>query len=174
MSGSGTDRKLFKILLSDLKKDSQPDYIKTLLPYRFFTKTDSEIHPINLHDSSNYKEIKEFRLRLIDLAYNIFYSIKTSQKTNQKTVFLAETGNDQVFNREIIKRELIHYGYKVLPDNQLPEEKSVLEKYVLDCLSFSNLAVHIFGSVEGTLVQGTNTSLSDFQNSLGAKYFLIT
>jgi len=170
MSGKKADHRIFKILVSDLKKAAQPEYVRNLLPYRFFTKNDSTVAPVDFTKNTEYNDLREYRLRLVDLAYNISYNIRsTSVKTN-KTVFLAETGADQVFNREIIKRELMHYGYNVLPDNQLPEDKSLLEKYILECLGFSNLAVHIFGSVEGTLVQGTNQSLAEFQNVLGAKY----
>lgn len=171
MGGLSPDKRIFKVLISDINKTNQPEYIRNILPNRFFIKSDAGIIPVDFQKHSEYVEIREFRLRLIDLAYNISYIQRAAGTKSNKTIYLAETGPDQVFNREIIKRELIHYGYNVLPDKLLPEDKEMLEKYVMECLSFSDLAVHIFGSIEGNIVQGTNVSLVEYQNVVGAKYY---
>ncbi|MBN2682426.1 MAG: hypothetical protein JXR58_07945 [Bacteroidales bacterium] len=171
LSGTKSEQRIIKLLISDVRKANQPELIRNLLPYRFFVKNETEICPVNFNNNKGFTELREFRLRLIDMAYNIASTILQSGNKLTKTVFLAETGTDQIFNREIIKRELIHYGYKVLPDNQLPDDKNLLEKYILECLNFSDLAIHIYGSLEGSIIQSINTNIVDFQNNLSAKYF---
>ncbi|MFH2095727.1 MAG: hypothetical protein ABIJ16_08485 [Bacteroidota bacterium] len=170
VSGASHDRRIFKILLSDIKKANQPDYVRNILPYRFYLKSEAGIVPVDFEKHTDYVEIREFRLRLIDLAYSASYIIRAAGMKTNKTIYLAETGPDQVYNREIIKRELIHYGYNVLPDKWLPEDKDMLEKYIMECMGFADIAVHIFGSLEGAVVQGTNTNIVEYQNQIGAKY----
>lgn len=163
--------RVFKLLTGDVIKEKQPSQLQDLLSYNFFETEKQRSIPINFSILDKFDTHKKYWLRLIDLIYNASDLITERNKLlkSKKTVFLAETGRDQQTNREIIKRELLHYGYNVLPDISLPDELERLKSYIQECLKYSEISIHIFGSDEGKLI-GKNDKIVVLQNNIASDF----
>ena len=73
---------------------------------------------------------KTYWMRLVDLAYDIYKVIyynqslahspdskrKSSESMPDECIYLADTGNDLLIQKNIIRRELERHGYRVLPE----------------------------------------------------------
>ena len=96
---------------------------------------------------------RSYWMKLVDMAYDINHILsfhrahkarnETSEVPREKTVYLASTGVDMVIQRDIIKRELIRHGYKVLPQHTLPKEVNALEYMVREDLHKCRLTIHM-------------------------------
>ncbi len=162
--------RLFKILISDIPLADQTDTIKDLVPYLFFEKDKDTNLPVEFSKIRKYQSLKRFWLRLTDLSYNLSFAIKEKQNTisEKEVVFLAETGFDQYTSREVIRRELIHYGYTVLPKKIISSNEEKAKEYIKSCIEKSDLSVHLISSSEGRLIG--NTGIVYLQNNIAAQY----
>jgi len=170
-SVTNSHNKVFKILTSELTKEKHPEQIKELQTYTFYQKDKNNVIPINFSGDDKFETNKKYWLRLIDLLYSATKQLSQTivQKNTMKTVYLAEAGKDQFVNREVLRRELIHFGYKVLPEKELPIQIDKSKSYVTECLKQSDLSVHIFGSDEGRALDDNNKMLA-FQNKISSKF----
>lgn len=126
---------------------------------------------------------RSYWMKLVDMAYDInqvLNAIKkpetiTESKTlesfpRDKTVYLASTGVDMVIQRDVIKRELIRHGYRVLPNHTLPKEAKVLEHRVKEDLAKCRLSIHLVGEDYGYRPKGSELSVVDIQNRVASKH----
>ena len=119
-------------------------------------------------------------MKLVDMVYDIDHVLNAGDQTDkgnsynaiprQKTVYLASTGIDIVIQRDIIKRELIRHGYKVLPDHSLPKEPKKLDKMVRDDLKKCRLSIHMIGEDYGYRPKGAELSIVDIQNKIASDH----
>ena len=120
--------------------------------------------------------------KLDDLAYDIKQLIETLRhsagpasapastpvSTSAATIYLAETTSDLTEQRDKIKRELQQHGHIVLPDKGLPLVGQAFKQEVTDCLSRSQLSVHLIGEHYGIIPEGESRSVIELQNELAA------
>ena len=118
-------------------------------------------------------------MKLVDMAYDINQIMSTkSRKTDigqneigrDKTVYLASSGVDMVIQRDIVKRELIRHGYRVLPQKSLPKEVKALEEMIKEDLHKCCLSIHLVGEDYGYKPKGSEISVVDIQNRIASNH----
>jgi hypothetical protein len=68
--------------------------------------------------------------------------------------------------REILQREFEDRGYRVLPEQELPEDAESYAKVVQDGLKSANLSVHLIGARYGSIPEGADKSGVELQTDL--------
>jgi hypothetical protein len=117
---------------------------------------------------------KGFWEKLSDLVYDVKFINSDLAKSNSRdrTIFLAEVSDDQIKNREKIKRELLLLGYRVLPICPLPRKVEDFENTVISLLYESILSVNILGELYGETPQMTDYSYTEIQNRIFEKEYI--
>jgi len=172
--------KIFKVVKLPVEDDVHPKVLFNLLDY--------DLYHVD-HDTDEFTEItsffgpeaeKEYWMRLVDLAYDVYSCVlKTkssitssgARKSNvEEIIYLAETGSDLAMHRNLIKRELMRYGYKVLPDQALPAKSEELEEKLREDLNKSKMSIHMIGNSFGELLPGSSVSILDIQNRVASEH----
>ncbi|RZL95414.1 MAG: toll/interleukin-1 receptor domain-containing protein [Variovorax sp.] len=73
-------------------------------------------------------------------------------------VYLARTSSDMKERREALQRELEDRGYRVLPEQQLPEDAEGYTASVRAALQEASLSVHLIGARYGSIPDGADKS----------------
>jgi len=163
--------RLFTILPLPLPGEEQPGFLREGVHYHFF-----EINRYNKKAVSydlNGKNGPEGRFwsKLVDLAYDISGTISSLSGEKIETlpvqdkpgVFLAETSFDQVENRDMLKRELQHLGFRVYPLSHVPEDAEHGREVIENSMQHSVMAIHMLGAWYGDSVKNSKLSFVDFQ-----------
>lgn len=171
---SGT-AKIFKVVLQPLKQPLEPYCLESLLPYDFYERN------IYNRKLKNYdfesEEKKQFVYsKLLDLVYDISVSLKEESSRifnpddTEKFVYLGLTTFDQQHSRDLIRRELQHYGYKILPAINMPASGDEFKEALLENLKFVDTVIQLMGSNYGEILKGTKYSVIDYQNNIIREY----
>jgi hypothetical protein len=167
---------VYKILTYPVKEDTVPEYLRSERAYSFFEVNRYNKKPV-IYDLNTDNPDDHFWAKLIDLAYDIHNSLEILLSSDNKkknepvaSIYLAETTSDQDENRDIIKRELQHLDYRILPEMQLPNDALKLKPVIEQCLEKSILSIHIMGSFYGEYLKNSQYSLNDFQNRVIKEY----
>lgn len=108
--------------------------------------------------------------RLLDLAYDIKDTItqigSTNPHENKKFVYLGHCSADIGFVRDAIKREIQHFGYRILPLTELPESEAQLKEIIPEQLKNCEHIVQIIGNKYGAIAPGAKYSLFETENRL--------
>jgi len=178
MVADGVSR-VFKVLKRPYDPDEMFSELEDLIPYEFYL-----IDPLT-GDTQEFTRFfgndaeRSYWMKLVDMAYDIQHVIqaKESDDTNSyddiprdKTVYLASTGVDMVIQRDMIKRELMRHGYKVLPDHSLPKEMKSLDRMIRDDLDRCRLSIHMVGEDYGYKPKGAQLSVVDIQNRIASDH----
>lgn len=172
-------------LLSDHGVNIQPDekLMFNLICFPEFTIDDyqanSSDNQINFFDealkksfdlNSNINALKnEVWLKFLDISLKIRkYLEKGDKKKSIKNgiIYLAETSHDQDYNRDILKRELEHQAYTLLPDGKLSDDLIQSSEQVHESLAKSFLSIHIIGNNYAPLIKNVEISSVELQNDL--------
>lgn len=163
--------RIFKVCFMSVPTNQQPDFIQEYTDYQV---CEAEI---KMEDISFDTGIKSpVWSVLVDLAYDISGSViemrdimtGTPKEQSGPTIFLAETTDDQRENRNALKRELIHFGYNVIPHRHLSGDAAEIEQKINDLLSNASFAIHIVGNKYGEPLAGMDVSLVDLQLKLSS------
>lgn len=73
-------------------------------------------------------------------------------------VYLARTSSDMKERREALQRELGDRGYRVLPEQELPEDAEGYAAAVKAALRLASLSVHLIGARYGSIPDGADKS----------------
>lgn len=179
MTADGVAR-CFKILKKPYDSDEAFPELEDLIPYDFYL-----IDPLT-GDTQEFTRFfgndaeRSYWMKLVDMAYDINHVLQSKQKDDsdaayeniprEKTVYLASTGVDMVIQRDMIKRELIRHGYKVLPDHALPKENKALDRMIRDDLDRCRLSIHMVGEDYGYKPKGSELSVVDIQNRVASDH----
>ncbi len=170
--------RLFKVLTYPVDDELQPSFLRNELSYDFFEinrfSRKAQTFGINEEDETYNK----FWSSLVDLAYDVYNSLlsQTSdrkiddQRKEIKFIYLAETTIDQKDNRDILRRELHHQGYGIMPLAQLPNDGDVLSSVIHNYLKRAVLSIHMMGAYYGDYVKNSKYSLIDLQNQITKSY----
>ena len=172
--------RFFKVLKRPFDPDDKFPELEDLLSYDFFL-----VDPLT-GDSQEFTRFfgsdaeRSYWMKLVDMSYDINHVLNakiTTEEDNsyesiprEKTVYLASTGVDMVIQRDIIKRELIRHGYKVLPDHSLPKEIRSLDRMIRDDLDRCRLSIHMVGEDYGYKPKGSELSVVDLQNRVASDH----
>jgi hypothetical protein len=78
-------------------------------------------------------------------------------------VFLAETTRDLKAERERLREELIAFQYRVLPEDDLPDDMEAIDAAVKSALGQARLSVHLFGGRYGVIPELADQSVPILQ-----------
>lgn len=147
------------------------------LPYHFYDlhERTGQILQFEEFNTGEVTDNSKFWLALLDLCYDLVSHISTLEgKANpvsrNASVFLAHSGFDVEDERLLVKRELIRYGYKVLPNRPLPSDQKAVEAAIQDALSKSEYAISLVGDDLGPKPQGLNEHLPVLENQIAIAY----
>lgn len=175
--------RIFKILKTPVPVAQHPVEIQLLLGYEFF-KVDPQTGKYRELDQAFGPEAqREFWTKLDDLAQDLCALLgelesgeeaASSARTasSKGMVYLAETSFDLKDRRDAVRRDLLAYGYKVLPDISLPLDAPELEMYLEQAMAQCRLSVHLIGKNYGVVPEGTQQSMSalQFESAIRRKY----
>jgi len=110
--------------------------------------------------------------KLFDIAYSIYSNTQLVEFKDLRrlNVFLAECSSDQEANRDSIRRELLHFGYHVVPDRPLPKDKTELKRILDLYYKITDLSIHIFGEEYGDLLSDGEGSTVNYQNKIASLF----
>jgi len=177
----GSKSRMFKVIKHPVDVDSMLPEFEGILGYDLYL-----VDPLTgeAQEHNRYFGVEAERsywLKLVDMAYDIFQisdKLGTTKKSGkeviaqEKTVYLASTGIDMVIQRDIIKRELLRHGYRVLPEQSLPKEAKALEAMVKADLEKCRLSIHLIGEDYGYKPKGSDLSIVDIQNKIASDFTL--
>jgi hypothetical protein len=170
-SRMGSSR-IFKILLSPNDSIPQPDFIKMLIGYNFFDSAGKRkaILPLDFEHNN-----QKTWARILDLVYDIkevFFDTSENEKSSSKhCVYLGSCSEDQWNTRDDIRRELQHFGFRILPAINLPLEKARIEEVVLENLKKSKFIIQVLGEQYGPMSAEGRNSVFEIE-SLAIKNYL--
>jgi hypothetical protein len=163
--------RIFKILTLPLTEEEEPGLLKAELRYNFFEINRYNKKPITFALQDDHLPNEKFWSKLVDLAYDIYSTLQDLKyqkkpdniSQNNNAIFLAETSFDQQENRDILKRELRHLGYKVLPISSIPGDSEPAKVIIEESLRQSVVSIHMMGAFYGDFIKNSKYSLIDFQ-----------
>jgi hypothetical protein len=170
-SEAGKKHRIFKVYTQPVPPDEQPECLKNELSYNFFEINRYNKKPITYELNGKEGPDERFWSKLVDLAYDITDVLsELSGKeiigrplSNCPAVYLAETTFDQTENRDRLRRELQHLGFRVLPVLAIPEEAEKAKQAIEQCLLESDVTIHLLGSWYGDFIKNSKLSFIDFQ-----------
>ncbi|NIM10972.1 MAG: TIR domain-containing protein, partial [Candidatus Aminicenantes bacterium] len=172
--------RIFKVIKTHVPYDAHPPEIADTLGYEFY---------VSDHDTGKTKELNQksggeleqvYWAKLDDIAHDIcdlLEKLKQSgetgaifrQEQDHLTVYLAETSIELKKQRDMIKRELLEFGYRVLPDQRLSPVESEFKPTVEQMLAQCVLSIHMVGRSYGPVPEGSPKSIVPLQNELAAQ-----
>jgi hypothetical protein len=163
--------RIFKILTSPVAADEQPACLRDEPTYNFFDINRYNKKPVRYELNGAGGPDSRFWSKLVDLAYDVSdvlhdlnQAVSGSRPVAERpAVFLAETTFDQAENRDMLKRELQHFGFRVLPVVPIPDDAENGKQAIDDALGESVIAVHLMGAWYGDFIKNSKYSFIDFQ-----------
>lgn len=172
--------RFFKVLKYPFDADEQLPELEDLLTYDFYLVDPLTGDPQEFTRFFGNDAERSYWMKLVDMAYDINHVLNAKIRSKdddgyitiprEKTVYLASTGVDMVIQRDIIKRELIRHGYKVLPDHSLPKEAKALDRMIREDLDRCRLSIHLVGEDYGYKPRGSELSIIDIQNRVASDH----
>ena len=168
---SGKKHRIFKVIMHPVTQEEQPACLKGEPSYNFFDINRYNKKAITYDLSSKNGPDNKFWSKLVDLAYDIadtLIDLSGDKKEmlpakDRPGVFLAETSFDQAENRDMLRRELQHLGFRVLPLMQIPDDSEHAKAIIENSLQQSVMAVHLLGAWYGDFIKNSKYSFIDFQ-----------
>ncbi len=158
-----------KVVKTPLDEDRHREVLGQALGFKFYERKP---------DSTRFDEFdpgtKAYKQRLDYLAQDIKRVLEAvkSAKPHKGTVYVAETSSDLKTERQKLLDELKAQGYRVLPDEPLPEYAAEIRRTVQDALQASNLAIHLAGPRYGKRPEGTELSIVALQYEIAQQHGL--
>jgi len=162
--------RIFKVNVSPSVNDLF-DCLKDEQSYNFFEINQYSKKPVTFELNRKNGPHEKFWPKLVDLAYDIAETLKELSGANEETghrleipsVFLAETSFDQTENRDMLKRELQHLGFRIMPLKPIPEEAEKAKAVIDQILRQSFMTIHLLGAWYGDFIKNSKYSFIDFQ-----------
>jgi hypothetical protein len=179
----GNKSRIFKVIKTEVPYEAHPPEIADSLGYEFFVREPDNGRPKEVSQNCAGELEQIYWAKLDDVAHDIcemleilkqknktrvFYP-QTPQEQDQSMIYLAETSSNLKKQRDMIKRELVEFGYGVLPDTRLPAVEPGFKHSVENFLDQSVLSIHLVGGSYGPVPEGTQESIVPIQNQLAAK-----
>lgn len=172
--------RIFKVIKFPVEGQNQPSKLQNLLNYELYDNNIQSGEASEITDFFKLDAERTYWLKLIDIAYQIAAQIKkfrnlslvtrSNNYYNSKTVYLAEAGMDLKVYRDNIKRELLRYGFNVLPNQSLPSNEREMELSIRSDLEKSRLSIHLIGDYYGEKNINSEKSILDIQNHLASEH----
>jgi hypothetical protein len=175
---SSETNRIFKVLISPVDEEYNPEFLMNELCYDFFeiNRYSKKAKTFDINEGGeNYEK---FWSSLVDLAYDIQDALSSlisndtanRDKEEHQYIYIAETSIDQKDNRDVLRRELQHLGYRILPPVQLPNDGNVLPSLISGYLEKAILSVHLMGVYYGDYIKNSKFSIIDIQNQVSKEF----
>ena len=170
-----SDIQVFKVMKAPISQHDMPQELRQLLAYNFYY-IDMESGVVKEYEQfENIEADNAFWLTIVDLVYDILNHFHGEQYTKAtmgkgKTIYLAEVGSDLSRERQLVKRELKRFGYRILPDRNLPDKKDELEIMVKSDLEKCTFSIHMIGEERGALVEGRDETFTEIQERIADEH----
>lgn len=151
-----------------------PVTLRNLITYNFFEYNVRTGEIIDFSPIFGEEKENKFWAKLTDLAYDIIHILEVpikNQNEKELSIYLAEVSKDQIPNREILRRELLLLGYKVLPSRPSPASYKEYQDAVLDQMKECDASIHILGEIYGDSPSGSDYSYQEIQNRAVSESF---
>lgn len=163
--------RILKVFTMPMPIEEQPSFLKNELSYNFFEINRYNKKPVTYNLDGKDGPDQRFWSKVVDLAYDISnimahldpVTAESESAERKPGIFLAETTFDQVENRDMLKRELQHLGFHILPLIPVPEEAEKAKLAIEDYLKQSMISIHLLGGWYGEFLKNSKYSLIDFQ-----------
>ena len=173
----GNKTRVFKVIKTPIEPEvTVPPIMDKLLGYQFFINDNGaplELDPVE----------KEFQRTVNRLAWDLAKLLKALEKeeytsespivipSRKPIIYLAECSSDKRLERQNLKDELVHHGYQVLPNRDLPREEDAYIQEVKNLVECCDLSVHVVGERYGLVPDGpTLRSATMLQNEVAANF----
>ncbi len=171
-------KRIFKIVKYPVPNEQLPSKIRDLLCYNLYIHNDETGYIQEIKDFFGETE-NNYWTKLLDLGYDIQDTLAYLKDRNSyesmmkigtgKAVYLAEASSDLFLQRNIIKRELQKYGYRILPNHTLPSNVREMEAVIRKDLEESQMSIHLIGTTYGEIPNGGNISIIEMQNKFAGE-----
>lgn len=178
----GDKSRVFKVLKTPIELDEHPEPIRGLLGYEFY-QLDPERKRLREFalDAPGVSLREQFMILIDDLAQEIGAFLRqielgasaekeALEEAPRLVVYLATTTSDLKEARDIIRRELLEAGHRVLPEVMLPLDKTSFETAVRSDLAGADLAVHLIGEKYGLVPEDALRSSAQLQLDLAGEH----
>ncbi|MDI9355482.1 MAG: DUF4062 domain-containing protein [Chitinophagaceae bacterium] len=176
---------IIEVLKKPIEEDVFLNEYKNTQKYEFYiinniTREIEELIPFLGKGSKN-----PYWMNMLDIANHIKYIYHNLKHENQqskntypekeelekeKTIYLSITEHDLVNQRDTIKRELVRYGYNVLPTTPLPQKNEEIESFIIENIQKSIMSIHLIGEYYGTEAQENKISIAELQYNIVESY----
>ncbi len=171
----GEKSRCLKAVKSSLPRDEHPSDLKGPLGYEFFDENNDLRRPKDFSYLPGGYKHDRYLDKIEEIAFDVAELLKEidSNKpppSDNGTVYLAEVTSDRAEFRDSIKNELRSRGYRVVPDEELPETAPEYREAVQKNLDQAVLSVHLIGNRYGSILEGEEEkSVLEIQNELAAE-----
>lgn len=188
--------RIFKIIKTPVQADLHPSVIQNILGYDFYNTDVATGRVKEFAHVFGHQTDRSYWEKLDDVANDICSvlesldnlssapfnnvqmaavttsaTVASTKKTNHATqIYLAESSYDTQEFRDSLKRELLDYGYQIVPDKQLPLIAPALSGQLPDYFKDSHLSIHLIGENYGVVPQGAKKSIVEIQNDVAATF----
>lgn len=179
ISGAEHSKRMYKVVKMPVEAEYEPPKLKALNPYNLFYQNSEKAKAEEIDNFFSKDAERFFWMKMMDMCYDMHEAIiqlsakkqhkKEADIPARKIIYLAETGQDLMIQRNIIKRELQRNGFVVYPDQQMPDNVIELKEYVTACLEKAQLSIHLIGTSYGSIPVGETRSIVDIQNAIAAE-----
>ena len=154
-----------------------PKLFEGLLGFEFFETDPDSGRIIEFDEAFGPRAKQNYYSRIYDLASEIVDVLKVLRtdaaqpvpvSVPEATIYLAPVTSDLHSAREKMARELKDRGYRVLPEQALPQEVEALKRLVSEDLKRSDVSIHLIGRRYGVIPEEAQQSVVEIQNQLSA------
>ncbi len=179
LKGLPLKKRIFKVMRMPVSQQQEPSKIRDLIGYKFYTRNEDTGRDAPIQDF--FEDVEAyFWTRLIDFSHDVAHALQQAkqesrqgvgvQRKDIKTIYLAETSEDLVIQRSMIKRELYKQGYRILPDQSLPNNLAEMQLRIKRDLERSQMVIHLIGNHNGEPIGENQLTLIALQNQLSAEH----
>ncbi|MBC8112262.1 MAG: DUF4062 domain-containing protein [Verrucomicrobia bacterium] len=179
VSAQDAKKRVFKVVKYPVSPENEPSKIREQLAYNLFNVNTENGFVNEFRDFFSAEAENNYWIQMVNLAYDmqeVLDNIKETEGRKEKStigvgkhIYLAETSNDLILQRNIIKRELQKYGYKILPDRNLPSNMLEMESIIKKDLENCQMSIHLIGNTYGDVPKGSDISVLEIQNKFAAE-----
>ena len=176
----GTKSRVFKIIKTHLPLDEHPEPLQKLLGYEFYQYDDVTGRAREFWGAFGPEASRRFYAKLDDVAWDVKDLLSELASTNGRhkengkqkpaaTIYLATTTTDLNDEYQKLRREFVHRGYCVLPEETLPMNGKRLREQVKQDLEQSLISIHLVGGKYASIPEEETASNSFIQKELAAE-----
>ena len=179
--------RVFKVVKTPVPLEEHPQELQQVLGYEFYTIEHETGRPRELTPGAPPEIERQYWARLDDLAHDIAELLRSLEQRAAPTpdngngtgagihleagepreaIYLAEASFDVKEQRDVLKRELLEHGYRVLPDRPLPLVADECVEMIQAQLAAARMSIHLVGRNYGVIPEGGTQSQAELQHQL--------